>query len=225
MRRHLAAASAITAAVTVLANCTPHSGFEPAPAGTRPATTTLRVEGDDLAASPSTSTRPGGPAAVVYGAAATAAPITIVMAVPPLPADLSPLRPTGTTATEDGHDHDSEGPATAADVAVAWIVAIYTARFDDPAGLAADQLAALAATEDVAAAAVASIEPIDIERSEARWPIVTTVTEAGAGTWRVEFVVKRTLAGQVGPSTSGPLAVDVTVTAGHVTAWRLVAAP
>lgn len=217
--RYLPVALTIVAA---LAGCTSHrdddtalpaSAAPPMPASTPPAVS-APVGAPGLFPAPSDTTAP--PAVV------TASPITVVIPVPPLPADLSPARPpAGPTATADDHDHDSESAATASDVAVAWIVALYTARYDDPAGLVAEQIAALAAPA-VAARAVGELAPIDVERAEARWPIVTAVSATAGGGWRVEFVIKRTQIGQVGPSTSALMMVDVTVVDGHVTGWNSV---
>lgn len=142
---------------------------------------------------------------------------TIVFRVPPLPADLSPTRPPP-TATGPGGDDDGGPPLEDADVAVAWVAALYIARSDTTSDL--ESLDRLAADPEIATNARATASPLDVDRNEARWPIITATTDVGDGWWRIDFVLKRTFTGQVGPATTSPQCVAVHVVDGRVGAFN-----
>lgn len=144
-------------------------------------------------------------------------PLTILVPVPPLPADMTEARPsTPPAAVEpDEHDHNNDGPA-AGDVAAGWIAAVYTGRYDEPATAVGDALRPLAASDAVADAALAAVNPVDIEGGEARWPYIAELADAGDGWWQASVLVKSTRFGQVGPSST---AITVRV---HVTGELLV---
>lgn len=179
---------------------------------------------------PSTSSAPAGgglfipsptaPAATLAAAPSPTVVPTIVFAVPPLPADLQMVRPAAPQPPADtDHDHDHDGPVADDAVASMWVAAVYTGRYDDPLDALVAALAALA-TEELAHATAATAAPFDDDVFEVRWPVVTATTATADGWWQVTFVIKRTAAGQVGPSTSDPLTVEVHVTDGVVDDWR-----
>lgn len=156
---------------------------------------------------------------------ALAASPTLLIPVPPLPADLDPVRPSA-PAPEPGPPHDHvDGPPDddpAASVAEAWVVAVYTGRFDDPPGDAARFIAPLAANAGVADAAIAALPRLSPSAGEVRWPVVVTVLDAGDGWWELSGAVKTTRFGQVGPATT-ELAARVHVNAALlVDDWEVV---
>jgi hypothetical protein len=155
---------------------------------------------------------------------AAAASPTLLIAVPPFPADLDYVRPS-TPATEPGpHDHVDAPPDDdpAASVAEAWVVAIYTGRFDDAPGDAARFIAPLAANAAVADAAIAALPRLSRSAGEVRWPVIVTVLDAGDGWWELSGAVKTTRFGQVGPATT-ELAARVHVNAAlFVDDWEVV---
>jgi hypothetical protein len=148
-------------------------------------------------------------------------PSTITFGVPPLPADVVPVR-AAVADSEVGDDHDHDGALEQDEVAAAWVVAMFTARFDDPAGAAAAALDELTAAPELVAATLASLPVLDLAAADARWPIITAISDAGDGCWRVLFVLKHTRSGQVGPTTSDERAIEVHVVDGRVVEWREV---
>ena len=150
-----------------------------------------------------------------------ASPQSITFGVPPLPADLVLVRPVVADSVV-GDDHDHDGDLEPGEVASAWVVAMFTGRFDDPAGVSEAALVELAASPELVAATVASLPVLDVAAAEARWPIVTAVSDAGGGRRRVLFVLKHTRTGQVGPTTSDQRAIEVQVVDGRVVEWREV---
>ena len=213
MKRTLAAFAVAVAVAGGLTGCTFRSNASPA------STTTATVSIDATAVTTSAVVEPvdaGG--LFAHGASATGQPPTtavapapvptILLPVPPLPADMQQVRPsTPPSAIEpDEHDHDH----TAGDVAAEWIAALYTGRYDDPPNAAADALRPLAASQAMVDAALATVGPVDVDGGEARWPYIAEVTDAGDGWWQATVLLKSTRFGQVGPS-STPLTVRVHV--------------
>lgn len=100
------------------------------------------------------------------------------------------------------------------DVAVAWVMERYTARFDEPAAERYGRLAALTSSPEL----VSGGPPAPAQLSGgATWPINVTVSEGAAGEWHVTFTLNRTPA-------DGPLVTmttTVTVTGGVVTAEQV----
>lgn len=191
----------------------------PVAASERAPTTTLTAP----PAPPSTPNGAGGAAdpassPVVVGSQPAA---TVVLAVPPLPARLPPVRPANDhDTTGDDHDHgESDGPLDDAGLAAAWIAAVYSGRFDQPdsVGVAVGQLAA---NDALAVTTVGSLPALDAAALEVRWPVVADVSDDGDGWWRVTFVLKHTRAGQVGPTTSDAQVARVHVTDGRVDGWE-----
>jgi hypothetical protein len=171
--------------------------------------------GDMATAATPPSTTASAPAPVL------APPPTITFGVPPLPADLVPVRPVvadSVVGDDDHHDGDPES----GEVASAWVVAMFTGRFDDPAGAAEAALDELAASPELVAATLASVPVLDVAAAEARWPIITAVSDADNGRRRVLFVLKHTRTGQVGPTTSDERTIEVQVVSGRVAEWHEV---
>lgn len=196
-----------------------------APSPTAPAAGNERELTSAVAApttTPQPPSQPSTPAnettAVVNAPAAVDVPAaTVVIAVPPIPAHLTPLRPADPTFDDD-HSHDGDGPVNDATVAVAWIAALYTGRFDHPAR--ADLAAELTADSALAATALAALPALDVDRLQVRWPVLTDIVDDGDGWWQVTFVLKHTAAGHVGPTTSAPYVGRVHVVAGRVDGWE-----
>ena len=194
------AAAALAGGGCAAADARPGAGSAPlaAPTSAMPASATSTSRSQGLFAGVM-STAPPPPSSA--HAAVLAPPPTITFGVPPLPADLVPVRPAvADSVVGDDHEHDGDGES--GDVASAWVVAMFTARFDDAAGAAEAALGELAASPELVAATLASLPVLDVAAAEARWPIVTAVSDAGGGRWRVLFVLKHTRSGQVGPTTS-----------------------
>lgn len=145
--------------------------------------------------------------------------VTVVIAVPPMPAHLTALRPSGDTVGPDDHDHDSEPPLDDAALAVAWLAAVYTGRYDQP-DANVDVAAGLTDDPALTTGALAALPALDVERLEVRWPIVVDVADQGDGWWQLTFVLKHTAAGQVGPATSGPYTARVHLADGRVDGWE-----
>lgn len=127
--------------------------------------------------------------------------------VPELPADLgSSATTTASSAASSGDPDDDDGTAAAqhaaADTAAAWVMGRLTRRAGEP-GEPLHEL-----VTDPALAHVDEALPPDVV---ATWPIVTDVTAAADGWWRVDYTLKRLEAGQIGPtSTRASMLVHVT---------------
>ena len=215
MKRTLAA----IAVAGGLTGCTFRSNASPATAST----TTATVSIDATAVTTSAVVEPvdaGG--LFAQGSSATGQPPTtavapapvptILLPVPPLPADMQQVRPSPPPSAIEPDEHDNDhAELTAGDVAAEWIAALYTGRYDDPPNAVADALRPLAASQAMVAAALATVGPIDVDGGEARWPYIAEVTDAGDGWWQATVLLKSTRFGQVGPS-STPLTVRVHVT-------------
>jgi hypothetical protein len=127
-----------------------------------------------------------------------------------LPADLT--TPPSTDATGHSHEPADDGAATSsnsgADVATAWTVERHTTRFDDPPDDRRNRLAALSSTPAIATAADRLAPRADNASGGATWAVVNDVDPIGDGWWRIQFTLKRTRRGQVGPSSTSA-AIDV----------------
>lgn len=87
------------------------------------------------------------------------------------------------------------------DVAVAWVMERYTARFDEPAAERSGRLAALTSNPDL----VSSEPPAPAQLvGGATWPINVSVSEGAAGEWRMTFTLNRAPA-------DGPLVTMTTI--------------
>jgi len=151
-----------------------------------------------------------------------AVPVTLSrpgLPVAALPPDLSQLGPASSRPVEGAAHDDVDPDPTAAHVASAWVLARHATRSDDIASRRFDALNPLAATPGLAAATDANTPRADAATNGATWAVVDTVTDVGDGWWRVDYAIKTTGAGHVGP-TSQPAVVEVHVSAGHVDAER-----
>ena len=100
------------------------------------------------------------------------------------------------------------------DVAVAWVMERYTARFDEPAAERSGRLAGLTSSPELASSEPPA--PAQVAGG-ATWPINVTLSEGAAGEWDVTFTLNRTPA-------DGPLVTmttTVTVTGEVVTGEQL----
>lgn len=144
---------------------------------------------------PATPAPPTAAAPLVVAELPTPTPADPLVYVPELPVDLALAPP----PTEHGV-HDEEPPPTElteSQQVEAFVVAVFTARFDDLPDLRLQRLIPLTVDPTVAAAAVAA-HSVDIAGGEVTWPIVTAVAATGDGWWRVELTLKTTRRGQVG---------------------------
>lgn len=135
-----------------------------------------------------TVTRPEAPSASV----ATAT----IAASAPAPLKISPggeipldLRDGPVPATESEPVDGGASALGGRDVAVAWVMERYTARFDEPAAERSGRLGALTSDPDLVSGEPPAAAQI---AGGATWPINVTVSEGAAGEWHVTFTLNRT---------------------------------